>query len=370
MGAISLFRRCFSSCVKKSTSGLNVILSEENDIYFNLALENSLLNSYGTPALKDSLNGTPLLFLWRNSPCVIVGRNQNVWSECDLENVKKNNVKIVRRFTGGGAVYQDLGNTCFTFISSVKDYNFAQNSKMICDAISKLIGQNCEPSGRNDLCVNGLKFSGAAFKVLPNAALHHGTLLININEGSLGKYLTPDKSKLEKHNVQSVQSRVTNLSTFKDGISHETVCDAIIKEVADYYDSNSYDIKRVDGSSEYCQESGFVDCYKKLVDEKWIYGDRVVEYTSLKHRFDFGSIEFCLDINKDNVVEKVWIFSDCLNAEFIDWLKTGLNKKPFEFTSAGFQDALGEQNYEGCDGMLRAIREWMVAELETKASNK
>ncbi|KAK1939611.1 putative lipoate-protein ligase A [Babesia divergens] len=377
MGCVSLFRRYFGTCVKQPNKKLCVIFSDVNDIYFNLALENSLLSSYGTNDLKENTHGAPLLFFWRNSSSVIIGCNQNVWSECNLDNVKRDNVNLVRRFTGGGAVYQDIGNTCFTFISPVDNYSFDQNSKIICAALTKLIGETCEPSGRNDLCVNGLKasFSGSAFKVHPNAALHHGemhfginytwhtgTLLININQGSLDKYLTPDKSKLDKHNVKSVKSRVTNLSAFKKSITHESVCEAIIKEVAEHYGSSAQEIKRVNMNSEYCQVPAFTDVYNKLVDPKWIYGERVLQYKSLKHRFDFGSVEFCFDLNND-LVEKLWTFSDCLNADFIAWLNENLNKTPLRFSAADFDRALGGLSYEGYDDMISAVRSWIVAEL-------
>lgn len=112
MGCVSLFRRYFGTCVKQPNKKLCVIFSDVNDIYFNLALENSLLSSYGTNDLKENTHGAPLLFFWRNSPSVIIGCNQNVWSECNLDNVKRDNVNLVRRFTGGGAVYQVWSLTC------------------------------------------------------------------------------------------------------------------------------------------------------------------------------------------------------------------------------------------------------------------
>ncbi|GBE62244.1 lipoyltransferase and lipoate- ligase subfamily protein [Babesia ovata] len=359
---MSIFKRCFGCGVRKPGTRLRVLLSEETDIYFNLAIENALLSSYGSNVAKDSAAEAPLLFLWRNSPCVIVGRNQNVWSECNLDNVKRDNVKLVRRFTGGGAVYQDLGNTCFTFISPSADYNFEKNSRLICAAMSKLTGKVCEPSGRNDLCVDGLKFSGAAFKVLPNAALHHGTLLININQGSLDKYLTPDKSKLEKHNVQSVKARVTNLSQYNPSINHDIVCDAIIEEVSAHYGSRTHEVERLTTASEYCRQNAFLECYNKLTDSQWTYGDRVLDYKSLKHRFDFGSLEFCFDLS-DDIVANIWIFSDTLNADFITWLHEKLNHTPLRFLPDDFDKALGALEYEGCNDMIAAIREWLVAEL-------
>ncbi|ORM40523.1 Lipoate-protein ligase A [Babesia sp. Xinjiang] len=362
MGALAFFRRCFSRGPYTSEKRLRVLISDEEDIYFNLALENTLLKSFGMVKDKDAAPDLPLLFLWRNTPCVIVGCNQNIWSECNLERVKRDGVKIVRRFTGGGAVYQDLGNTCFTFISPVSDYNFERNSNLICAAVGKLIGQLCEPSGRNDLCVNGLKFSGAAFKVLPNAALHHGTLLLDVNQGSLDKYLTPDKSKLEKHNVKSVGARVTNLSAFNPDISHEIVCNAIIEEVSAFYGEVMSDVEHLNASSPCCSSDGFKQLYNKLTDEKWIYGELASGFKSLKKRFDFGSVEICFDI-RDGVVAKVLIFSDCMNGDFIAWVENRLNQAPLKFRAAEFSRALERLEYDGADFMLAAIKEWLVGTL-------
>ncbi|GFE53850.1 hypothetical protein BaOVIS_012540 [Babesia ovis] len=211
-------------------------------------------------------------------------------------------------------------------------------------------------------------FSGAAFKVLPNAALHHGTLLININQGSLDKYLTPDKSKLEKHNVQSVKARVTNLSQFNNKVSHEMICDAIIDEVAAYYKSPKSAVERVTASSKYCDQSAFKDCYLKLKDEKWIYGDQVTQYKSLKNRFDFGSVEFCFDVRGDQVA-KIWIFSDCLNAEFITWLENRLSQTPMKLCADDFQRAMERLDYEGATDMLTAIKGWLIDALRQMESN-
>nr|PVC52447.1 lipoate-protein ligase [Theileria orientalis] len=343
---------------------ISVVFSKETDIYFNLSLENYLLSTYGSGRTSKFGPNSPLLYLWRNSPCVIVGRNQNVWSECNLENIKED-VKIVRRFTGGGAVYQDLGNTCFTFISDSKNYNFQNNSELICAAVSKLIGQKCEPTGRNDLCVNGLKFSGAAFKVLPNAALHHGTLLININKGSLEKYLTPEKSKLAKHNVKSVEARVTNLAQFKPDVTHSEVWNAIVQEAMDFYGVKEKEVYEVDYSSEFCKESSFKDCYDKLTDKQWIFGKRLMDPKTYKNRFDFGSVEFCLDV-KEDTVENVYIYSDMLNADLIDYMNGKFNEGPFKMNAEEFKKKFEECECPNGGEAIEQIKSWLLNQLSNK----
>ncbi|EKX74386.1 lipoate-protein ligase, putative [Theileria equi strain WA] len=356
-----ILRQQYNTASKTMNKKLSIIFSRENNIYFNLALENYLLSKFSSGFPNKAHANVPMIYLWRNSPSVIIGRNQNVWSECNLDNIKKDNVNLVRRFTGGGAVYQDLGNTCFTFISSANDYNFEANSKLICSALGKLIGEKCEPSGRNDLCVNGLKFSGAAFKVLPDAALHHGTLLINLNTGSLEKYLTPDKSKLAKHNVKSVKSRVANLAQFKPDITHDEVSNTIIKEAMEYYNAENEEIIILGRDSSFCEEEGFKDCLDKLTNEKWIYGPKMLECKAFKKRFDFGSFEFCLDVNNDTV-ESAWIYSDTLNSDFVDYLNLQFNKNPFLFNANSFNKILSECEFPNCKEMISEIKEWICQE--------
>lgn len=112
----TILKRSVSEAFYKM-SNVNVLLSNVNDVYFNVALEKYLLDSFGKSNREGLSSNLPLLYLWRNAPCLIVGRNQNVWSECNLENVRNDNVKVIRRFTGGGAVYQVCFNYSFTRIT-------------------------------------------------------------------------------------------------------------------------------------------------------------------------------------------------------------------------------------------------------------
>ncbi|GIX65673.1 lipoate-protein ligase [Babesia caballi] len=374
MAALSLFRRCFCGGGRPRGRALRVLLSEVNDIYFNLALENALLNSYGTSAAKDGTPEPPMLFLWRNSPCVIVGRNQNVWAECNLERVKQDNVKIVRRFTGGGAVYQDLGNTCFTFISPANDYSFERNSKLICDAIGKLIGSII-----------------SAFVVVPRfrnevRAQRQERPLYQRSEGVARQVPHPrqvqageaqrTERQSARHQPLPVQPRRLPQNRERDPLAPDPrqVCEAIIAEVSAFYGAKDREVELIDKTSPYCTKNDFIECYDKLIvsarapppiraqDEQWIYGDRVLQYKSLRTRFDFGSVEFCFDLT-DGIVARMWIFSDCLNADFIAWLSDKLNQTPLRFTAEDFDRAIAELSYDGAENMLQAIREWLVAEL-------
>jgi len=155
--------RCFSSTVE-GKSKLKVYKSETTDPFFNLATEEWLFRQ-GDLSKHN-------LFLWRNAPTVVIGRNQNPWKECHVQQMEKDNVILARRTSGGGAVYQDLGNTNFTFLSGIHDYNKNQNSQIIINALSQF-GVKAETSERNDILVNGMKISGSAYKISGMKAFHH-----------------------------------------------------------------------------------------------------------------------------------------------------------------------------------------------------
>lgn len=198
-----------------------IYVAEGTDVHFNLATEAYLMER----TEKDST----ALFLWQNSPTVVIGRYQNPFLECDLPAMKADSVKLARRFSGGGAVYHDLGNLCFTFISGRKLYDKNWNFNIIIAAL-KRFGIESRQSGRNDLLANGLKISGNAFQLTVDKACHHGTLLVNCDMTKLPRYLTPDKKKLEAHGVRSVSSRVANLVSINPDITVDSLKDAIIDE--------------------------------------------------------------------------------------------------------------------------------------------
>ena len=159
--------------------------------HFNLSLEHHLLRSQ--PAQ------VPVVLLYRNDPCIVIGRNQNPWSECNLERMKTDHVYLARRTSGGGAVYHDLGNTNFTFLSPREGYDRSINTEIVLSALRRL-GVTASASGRNDLVIEAedgpRKFSGSAFRETRDRAFHHGTFLLNVNLDQLSQYLTPHPKKL------------------------------------------------------------------------------------------------------------------------------------------------------------------------------
>lgn len=173
------------------------------DPYFNLALEESLL----TNSREDCF------MLWRNRPAIIVGRNQNTAEEINAAFVRDQGVAVVRRLSGGGAVYHDLGNLNFTFIEhdSRHSFDFARFAQPIL-AVLRSLGVAAEFSGRNDLLIDGRKFSGNAQYVQGGKVLHHGTLLFDSDLTVLGQALTVKPEKFESKGIKSVASRITNIA--------------------------------------------------------------------------------------------------------------------------------------------------------------
>ena len=181
---------------------------EITDPYFNLASEEYLLKSR-----KENF-----IYLWRNSPAVIVGVNQNAFNEVNLSYTEKHGIKIVRRQTGGGAVYHDLNNLCYTVIAEY-DENADNYRKFTAPVIEYLnsLGVKAEFSGRNDIVIDGKKISGNAQTVAGGRIMHHGTILFDTDMPALEGALKPNPLKMQSKGINSVRKRVTNVKEYLKG---------------------------------------------------------------------------------------------------------------------------------------------------------
>jgi len=182
-----------------------IINDLRTDPYFNLAAEEYALKNFKADCFM----------LWRNEPSIIVGKHQNTLAEINLDYVKKRNIKVGRRLSGGGAVFHDLGNLNFTFISTGAQENrlvdFRRFTMPILEVLQNL-GIEAVFEGRNDLTIHGRKFSGNAEHVWKNRILHHGTLLFSSVLTDLSEALKVDPLKFRDKAVKSIRSRVTNIS--------------------------------------------------------------------------------------------------------------------------------------------------------------
>jgi lipoate-protein ligase A len=182
---------------------MNYLRLKTNDPYYNLAVEEYLL--------KYSEND--YFMLWQNSPSVIIGKNQNAYTEVELDYTQSNGINVVRRITGGGAVYHDEGNLNFSFITSsdkADALDFEYFTRPIISALAEM-GLECSLSGRNDLECEGRKFSGNAQHAANGRILHHGTILFDTDVSEMASVLKIDREKLAYRGVHSHRSRVVKL---------------------------------------------------------------------------------------------------------------------------------------------------------------
>ena len=200
------------------------INDHNTDPYFNLAAEEHVLKNFAHDCFM----------LWRNGPSVIVGRHQNTLAEINMDYVTRNNIKVVRRLSGGGAVFHDLGNLNFTFIETAKSdrpVDFQKYTQPII-AVLRSLGVDARFEGRNDLVIGGRKFSGNAECVHRGRVLHHGTLLFASELADLSGALNANPEKFTGKAVKSVPGRVTNISShLKQPLGLEEFRDRVLGHV-------------------------------------------------------------------------------------------------------------------------------------------
>ncbi|TPX33103.1 hypothetical protein SmJEL517_g03916 [Synchytrium microbalum] len=202
-------------------------LSRITDPYTNLALEDWLF--------QQKTASSYVLFLYRNSPSVIIGRNQNPWRECNLRLIKDHHVPLVRRRSGGGTVYHDLGNTNYSLMMPRQDFSRSRGVQLICRALHQLDIPASENT-RHDITISDRKVSGSAFKIVNDRAYHHGTMLIHSNLSHLKQYLAKDAksglagSSIQGRGVESIASPVTRLANHSLTITHLGFVEAVVDE--------------------------------------------------------------------------------------------------------------------------------------------
>ena len=332
---------------------LRILKSEVTNPWFNLATEDWIFQELDP--------GSHTLFLWRNAETVVIGRSQNPWIECKTEKMEQDGVYLARRQSGGGAVFHDLGNTNFTFLSPKKDYNQDANFQIIINALKKL-GIEATQSGRNDLQVGERKISGSAFKHATDRSFHHGTVLVNANMQKLGDYLNPHPLKLQAKGIKSVRSRVANLVDFNDSITHESLSEAIIEAFCDYY-GQTVEVEELDEAS-LKDEPHLNKYYQQMADWDWRFGKTPAFSHHIETRFDWGIIDLHLDVDQAVIKEAV-IFSDALNVELIEGLKQALTG--IKYTLNSVQSALDDlqQSQPQMAAQVADFQAWLIAEMET-----
>lgn len=276
-----------------------VLLSNTTNPSINLAIEEYLIHALEVNEI--------ILFLWQNENTVVIGRNQNPWKECNYNKLEADGGALVRRLSGGGAVYHDLGNLNYTILSKKRENSIKENINIIIDALSAM-GINAVFSGKNDILVDDMKISGNAYYEEDNKLCHHGTLLINANISKLSQYLLVSKLKLQSKGIDSVKSRVVNLKEIDGSITVERTKQELIKAFFNKYNK---------GETQIIDEA-FIDSAKTFVDKYqswgWNFGSSPEFNISLENRFKWGGFELNLAV-KDGVIKEASIYTDALNTQ-------------------------------------------------------
>jgi lipoate-protein ligase A len=281
-------------------SRIFVHLGEGTDPYYNLALEQHLMESVPGDAC--------ILYLWQNRHTVVIGRNQNPWAECRTTALERDGGMLARRMSGGGAVFHDLGNLNFTFLSSAENYDLKKQFSVLC-AACEMLGIHAEVSGRNDVTADGRKFSGNAFCEAGGRACHHGTILVAADMESMGKYLMPSRAKLQAKGVDSVRSRVVNLSQLVPGLTVDGMKKAMVAAF-----SRVYGLEAQPLPAESLDTATIEQLRMRNASWEWNYGKTLPGALFCEGRFPWGGISLHFQVEKGRVAASE-VYSDAM-----EWL--------------------------------------------------
>lgn len=296
------------------------ILNENKDPFFNIASEEYIFRNFDEDCFM----------IWRSEPSVIIGRHQNTLAEINWDFIKKHNIKVVRRLSGGGAVYHDPGNLNFTFImrkQKGKPADFKKFTDPVIKALASL-SVTAKFEGKNDLRINGLKISGNAEHILRDKVLHHGTLLFDSNLDNLENAIKKDKDHYSDKAVKSIHSQVTNISSYlKEAVSISEFKELVQLFMFNYFPNSSFyhftieDIKKIN----------------KLVKEKYFKWEWNFGYSPdyiMKNTINAGKnkIKVKLHVSK-GIIEKFYMYDSGQFSDELENISASLTGLQHEETS-------------------------------------
>ena len=297
---------------------MKCIINPFSSCFLNIASEEYFLSNFDDD----------IFYLYINSPCIVVGRYQNTYSEINQDYVRDNHIDVVRRQSGGGAVYHDHGNLNYGFIfrNTGKDIDtvFREFTQPIIGTLKKL-GANASFSGRNDLVIGNKKISGVAQFHTSEKVLLHGTLLFDSDLGNVAKSLNADPRKFQDKSTKSVKSRVANIRPFLSRpITIEELMSQIVEDVRlAFPGAKTYQLTKADQNE-----------IKKIAEEKyttweWVYGCSPKFTCQHSVRYDNGILDVGLNVESGMIVG-IDIFGDFFIKKDIGEVKQCLTNIPYE----------------------------------------
>ncbi|PRP83521.1 lipoyltransferase and lipoate-protein ligase [Planoprotostelium fungivorum] len=342
-----LSRRSFTTT--SAPQPVRVLLSKSTDPYLNLAIEDWLFH--------HGQYDKQTLYLWRNEPTVVIGRNQNPWKECDVKALERDSIHLVRRSSGGGAVYHDLGNSCFSFFSDKSSYDKNKNSLIICDAL-RHFNITASPNTRNDILVNDRKISGSAYRLSGKRCLHHGTLLISTHLHNLQKYLYVGNPYIKSAGVASVRSPVQNLSHYAPMLTHDLLMNAITKEFFHHY-GHRCGVELLD-EEEMKKIPQLSEAYENLRKWGWRFGETPSFEHKLQYTFLWGTVSIHLH-SEEGRFKKVEASSE--PPEVLEGLSSLLEGKAYDRHGLSEAMEMMEDRGSTVTQRRREVEEWLVREM-------
>ena len=324
---------------------IKYIITAKTNPYQNLALEEYLLKH----VKKDEI----ILYLWQNEKTVVIGKNQNPWKECRIAELEEDGGRLVRRLSGGGAVFHDLGNLNFTFLAARDNYNVDRQLEVILKAVNSL-GIPAEKSGRNDITAEGRKFSGNAFFSDGEHCYHHGTILVKVDMSMLSHYLNVSREKLVSKGVESVRARVANLTEYVPELDIAMIRSGLIEAFGEVYGLRPAELKEDILDMDILQE-----LEKKYSSYEWNLGRKMEFNFSLEQRYSWGDIDLRFVVASGQVVSCA-AFSDALETEYFETLSLSLTGCKFNsevLAAAAEKITVTEQNNTMHQDILLLLRE-------------
>ncbi|WP_029513841.1 lipoate--protein ligase [Mycoplasmopsis primatum] len=282
---------------------MKIFVIESHSPYETLAYENIIMND---PDIKGDV-----LVLYQHNNAIIIGNNQNAYEEINREYVKEHKIDLARRKSGGGAVFHDLNNLNFSFISDKSDNNSYQKFlKPIINFLNSL-GLQAEFHGRNDILANGCKISGNAQYISGNRIVSHGTLLFNVDMTNLSKALNPNKIKFESKGIKSVRARVANIN---DLLPKKMTVDEFKNSLVSYFVKNE---------NSTLEEIPYAKYEKKLIElrdlfssDEWKY-NRFADFTYTNTQKFPGGLITVYGTIENSIIKNIIFAGDFLSKKDI-----------------------------------------------------